>query len=575
VLQAAPQQDVEGATGTPPGTLPGDAERTGSPPPRHWWVPSWPPGPAELFGWLTWLVVAFGTVLRIRQWLPGRSFWLDELLLLRAMSEQPLWKVLRPLTLNQSAPPGWLFVEHLILDVYPGERGARLLPLLFGIGTVVLTALLARTLLGPVAALAATAVVAVSPALVQYSVELKPYSADGFWLLLVLLLAVRVVLRRGPFLRGAVTLGAVATVAVCSSHVAAIGTAGMFVALGLVTLAGRRWRELPVLAACAAPAAVLLAVEYVTLLSKNAANPVLAAYWRPSFPPPGPLRWSVGSHWLAGRIVGLVRNPLYWRPSQALLVLALAGLVVLGVRKPRALPVVLMAAGAVTAAALFRVYPLSVRLAVWMIPLVAIVVAAPLDLLLVGTERWRLPRLPAVAWYGSVAVAALLALAAAGQLVTVVRPNVRLDLHYLAEPRQQEESRPALQIIARDRRPGDLVLVEARGSVPAAEYYGPRLGLGGYELIRKLPPTPDCPRVRPGAMLRADRSVRRIWLFYSHTGPPTVVQLAANLAGFGPLTFRRAFVIAGVLRFDRSAAPPDPSARAPHYCARIEPATGG
>jgi hypothetical protein len=158
--------------------------------------------------------------------------------------------------------------------------------------------------------------------------------------------------------------------------------------------------------------------------------------------------------------------------------------------------------------------------------------------------------------------------------VTVVRPNVRLDLHYLHKPRQQEESRPALEIIARDRRPGDLVLVEARGSVPAVQYYGPRLGLGSYELLRQLPPSPDCPRLRVGARLRADPSVRRIWLFTSHTGPSTVAQLEANLAGFGPVTVQRAFVIAGVRRFDRSAAPPPP-ARPPHYCARIEPAPAG
>jgi hypothetical protein len=119
------------------------------------------------------------------------------------------------------------------------------------------------------------------------------------------------------------------------------------------------------------------------------------------------------------------------------------------------------------------------------------------------------------------------------------------------------------------------VLIEARGSVPAAEYYGPRLGLGGYELIRKLQPGPDCPRVRPGALLRTDPSVRRVWLFYSHTGPPTVDQLAANLAAFGPMTLRHAFVIAGVLRFDRSAAPPHLPGRPPHYCARIEPAPAG
>jgi hypothetical protein len=138
-----------------------------------------------------WAVVALGVGLRVRQWWYGRAFWLDELLLIRAMSEQKIGEVLTPLNLAQSAPPGWLAVEHVLIGLAPGERGARLLPLLFGVGALVLTALLARTLLGGPAALVATAIAAFSTRLIQYSSELKQYSADGFWLQLVLLLGVR------------------------------------------------------------------------------------------------------------------------------------------------------------------------------------------------------------------------------------------------------------------------------------------------------------------------------------------------------------------------------------------------
>ncbi len=514
----------------------------------------------RLAAWGTWLVVALGAGLRLRQWWSGRSFWLDELLLLRAMAEQPVGGVLRPLALDQSAPPGWLLAEHLLLDRVPGERGARLLPLLFGIGALVLAALLARTLLGPAAALVATAVVAVSTALVQYSAELKQYSADAFWLQLVLLLGVRLALRRGRFGRTAAGLAAAAAAAVWFSHVTAIAAAGVFLALGLLAAAGRRPRELVVLVGCAMPAAALLAVEYVTLLSRNAADPVLAAYWQDAFPPAGPLTVPGGWDWLSGRVVALVRDPLYWRPSWPLLALVLVGLAVLGRRRPRAMPVLLLPVAAVAAAGLLRVYPISARLALWLVPLVAIAVAAPLDLFRPPAGR------SAGRW-----VAALVALAAAAQLVAVAAPSVGTDAGYLAAPREKEESRPAFQLVARERRPGDLVLVEARRTGYAAAYYGPKVGLGDFRLVRAGGPGAGCPRVRLGGPLRSLPSVRRIWLVHAHLDAPTVQLFAGHLVAFGPVAERRDWTGAGVLRFDRAAVAPR-LPPPPRYCLRIEPA---
>ena len=79
----------------------------------------------------TGLVVLLGAALRVRQWAHGRAFWLDELLLQRAMSQQKLTQLLEPLGFAQSAPPGWLAVQHVVLGLSGSdERAARLLPLL-------------------------------------------------------------------------------------------------------------------------------------------------------------------------------------------------------------------------------------------------------------------------------------------------------------------------------------------------------------------------------------------------------------------------------------------------------------
>lgn len=514
----------------------------------------------------TRLVVAIGAALRIRQWVYGRAFWLDELLLVRAMSEQRIGQVLRPLRLDQSAPPGWLAVQHLVLDHSSGERAARVLPMVFGIGTVVLTALLARAVLGPVAALAATALVALSTQLITYSSEFKQYSSDAFWLQLVLLLGIRLALRRGHPTRGRYALGAVAAAAVWFSHATTLGVAGVFLALGLQALAGRRWRELAVLVGCAVPAGAGLAVQYVTLLSANAADPVLRVYWSAAFRPDGRLTWATGWDWFTGRTRSVTVDPLLWDYGWPLAVLAGAGLAVLLLRRPRAVPVLALPLAAIVVAGLLGSYPIANRLALWAVPLAALLVAAPLDLPLLAR---RLPAVPAARGLAggsrvvAVGVAVVLALAAAAQLVRMSAGQVRTDAGSVAEPRQYEESRTLLGQVAAQRRPGDLVLVGSAAGRYSADYYGPEVGLGPYWLLDSRPRGPGCRPAWFGTQLWQSRVYRRIWLVTSHQGPSRV--LIEQLRRFGPAAAELHQRGADAIRFDRSPIPV-PVARPPDQC---------
>jgi hypothetical protein len=509
-------------------------------------------------------VVALGVGLRVRQWWYGRAFWLDELLLIRAMSEQKIGEVLTPLNLAQSAPPGWLAVEHVLIGLAPGERGARLLPLLFGVGALVLTALLARTLLGGPAALVATAIAAFSTRLIQYSSELKQYSADGFWLQLVLLLGVRLALRRGTPARDRYVFAAVAAVAVWFSHATAIAIGGIFLVLGVQALAGRRWRELLVLVGCAVPFAAGFGIEYATLLSANAANPALTAYWASAFPPDGPLSWGIGWDWVLGRSRSVVSDPLHWAYTWPLLVLLLGGLTVLGVRRPRALPLLVVPVLALGAAGLAGAYPIANRLALWLVPLVAIAVAAPLDLVELAARLRRPARRVAVA------VAAVLALAAAGQLVSMVAPAVGTDARYLATPYKHEESRSAVRLVAEQRRPGDLVLVDWGGARFAVEYYAPKVGLGSYRILRARVPSSACAPTWFGTLLRRAPGIERVWLLWAHTDGRARQMYIDHLSPFGPPAERVSFTGAGAIRFDRAAAAPTPPAGRPRWCLQLQ-----
>ncbi|HST66939.1 MAG TPA: glycosyltransferase family 39 protein [Mycobacteriales bacterium] len=526
--------------------------------------------PARVVLGATWLVVALGAGLRIRQWSAGRSFWLDEILLLRAMGEQRFGQLLEPLNLSQSAPPGWLAIQHVVVGLSGGdERWSRLLPLLLGIGALVVTVPLARLLLGGPAALAATALVAVSPPLIRYSDEFKQYSSDAFWVPLVLLAGCRFALtdqrrrRDWAFLAGSTAL------AVWFSHAGTLVAAGVLAALGLVTVARRRWRELLPLAAAAGPFAAGLAVDWVTLLSRNTDNAVLRDYWAAAFPEPGPVTWPVALDWLAGRATSVATNPVGLRYGWPLLVLLLAGLLVLGLRRPAALPVLLLPVAVVAAAGLARSYPIANRLALWLVPMVAVVVAATVDLpaLVAGTvARPRLVRVPAVA------LAALLSLAALSTLAVLVRPQASTTLTYLRHPRTQEDIRTVLAALAPQRRPGDLILIDGRSAGWGVGFYGPRFDLGPVQAIVGAPSAPACAGEPVGEQLRESGAYPRVWLVVVHTLPPDQRLYQAQLATFGPLRTRIGAVGAQADLYVRSPAPmpaPDPP---PRHCARIVPA---
>lgn len=518
----------------------------------------------------TWLVVLLGAALRLRQWSTGRAFWLDELLLVRAMGAQRLHQVLEPLGFSQSAPPGWLLVQHVVLHLSGGdERAARMLPLLFGVGALVLAALLARTLLGGPAALVATAATAVSPQLIGYSDEFKQYSSDVFWVLLVLLLGCRLALGRGRAGPGRVALAAVAAVGAWFSHAGALVTLGVFAALGLLALAHRRPRELLALAGCAVPFGAGLAAEYVLLLRKNADNDVLQAYWTRAFPPPGPLTWSGALDWFAGRTVALAASPLDVEHSWLLLVLLLAGLLVLGLRRPPALPVLLLPVAVVVAAGLAGSYPIAGRLALFLVPMLALVLAAPLDLPALAA---RIP-LPG-ARTAATLLAGALAVAAAIGLVVLLQPQAGTTWHAVGRPQQKQESRTVLELLAGRRQPGDLVLVDGRGARHAAAFYGPRVGAGPFEVLEAAPPAAACRRVPLGRRLHEQGRHGRVWLIASHTRPVDLELYRAQLSHFGPVGETLTATGATAIRFDRSAAPV-PSADPPdRRCLRIvDPAT--
>jgi hypothetical protein len=467
-----------------------------------------------------WVVVALGIGLRVRQWLVGRSFWLDEGALWLAMHDLNFGDLTKPLARAQAAPIAWLWTEHVVMSVFgDGERAARFPSLLFGCGALVLAALLARRLLGGPAALAAIVLVTFSPLLAYYSDEFKQYGGDVFWALLLLLLGVGLAGRERPRIRQLVTLAGTATVAVWFSHAAVLVAAGVLGALGLLALADRHWRRFVLLLLASVPPLVSIAVEYAVALSKTVDNNGLQTYWGAGFPPE-PFGLSSFLRWAGDSGPRLMDRPLALTLPYVVLALVAGGLVTLALRRGRALLVLLMPLVVLLAAATVHAYPVADRLVLFAVPVVLLLLAAPVDLIRRGAGRVD-------AGVGLLAVAGVAAL---------VLPGVRDAARHAVTPAVREESRPVVQFVAERIRPGDVVLADTT-EIPT-DLYGPRFGLDPAQVRVVAAPGPGC---QPGlAQTRLKANYDRVWLFFGHEydGRPAETRdgMRAHLATIGHRT---------------------------------------
>jgi len=383
--------------------------------------------------------------------LAGRNFWTDEAwVALAALAPTPA----AALAAGQSTPPLFLLTLWALAHIFGGSEAVlRALPFLFGVGTVALFWPLARSLAPRPAALTALAAVACSPFLVYFSKELKQYSGDAFFAVLILVLAERLRSRHGQDSWAWLAMAGAGLLGLGFSH------AQIFT---LPVAAAVLWFALP---SCRTRTALVGGIWtlafacYYLLFFRHEVSGDLVAYWTQDFPDfSGPLpflAWLGQAFW---RYLGYFLGD--WGPYWGLPLLA-AGLVALGHQgSGRALaywggPLIL----ALLAAAAHR-YPFMAhyggnRLMLFSAPLLYLLTATGLAAVFATLWRRRL------GW---------LALGLTALLMVALHPLENLQEN-LRTSINREEIRPLVAALTQQRRPGDLVYVYYHAISPFKYYY--------------------------------------------------------------------------------------------------------
>jgi hypothetical protein len=443
--------------------------------------------------WL-WIISAAGIAARLQQYLFNRSLWLDEALMVLNLLHRSFAQLAKPLDYQLVAPLAWLFAEKACSLLFgPSELAFRLVAVAGGSLAMVLLALLAWRLLAPRAALVSVALFALSPPLIYYSSELKPYGSDpaacallwllGFWTLRERLTAIKVVVLS---LAGAALFW--------FSHPVLFVAGGFGVAVLAAAIGEHNWRRCLGLVPVFLTWFASFAVDYWLTLRTSSANPGLHhAYPFFGFP----IHFSTIDMAIQS-VFTLQQNP-----STLLLGVALFAAVIGGLhfwREDRAgccfLIVPLLLA---LAASNRHLYPLPGRFYLFYTPALFLLVGAGAEEICLAARSRSLP----------VAVAVMVLL-----FFQPVLSTAEIVQHHIPS----EELRPVLQYVQRHQRPGDTWYIYYYARY-AYEYYAEAYGLTGGNVVLgsgfRVPP----PRSKDWDVYQKDFSKlqgRRVWVIFSH-----------------------------------------------------------
>lgn len=441
--------------------------------------------------------------------------WLDELTIAINVSERSLAElVLRPLDLNQVAPPGFLALEKLGgLLLGHDEAGLRLFPWLASLASLFLFWRIAMRCTNGVTLAAGLLAFAASPALVWYAGNAKQYSGDVAVTLLLLLLALQVDEDRWSA-REAALWGLVGGAAILASQPAVLVGAG----LGVVLVARRLRSQRPLAPVLALGGGWAIGAAAVTVASllvvSTEVRDSMSVTWVNSFMP-APWEGPLQLVWLPVRLM-LMLGHLLIRvvPKSFMETLfvatfgALAAVGAHGLAQRRPGPAVLLSVPVVVGvlAAVIQLMPLYSRVAMYLTP--SLLLAA-----MAGADEIR-TRFSGGARTAATVLTLVSFALPAGAVVAIAPP-----------PYRAEEARPVLEDLRSRLRPGDAIYVYYAAEL-AMRFYGPDV-----EWIRGTAHQGDSRAYF--RELDALRGRSRVWFFHTHGFPCEPEAIRSYLEAIG------------------------------------------
>lgn len=487
----------------------------------------------------TMAVVAIG--IDVYQWSVALPLWVDEEMIALNVRDRSMAELTGPLWLGQSAPFGWLILERIAMVMLgTGELAMRAVPLLFGIATVGAAAWIGKRWMGRIAAVVFVLLCWIGPALAHYRFEVKHYTADALFGLLLPALAAWAIEADRPADRARrIWLW---WIAAAIGHWFANGAllvtpaCAIFLCVAVWRRDGRRavaWLSIGGLIWLAS-----FGLHYLISVRYTYNSTYLRSTWITELLPPS--LGLIGSvRWFFDRLEPLAFNPVGTALSTSLWMSAICGLAFC-VKRPLGF---VLAGVPLSAFAFAAVVPLHQRFSLWMVPALYAGVALLIDRA-VGLGSHALARRK----WPLVAVAILVLLVQLHLCADILRRGrADLDARRHSTDKHQLDDRAAVRWLMSQWKPGD-ALIAMHLALPAVWWYGMSPisdEAGAGSVLRDGSPiyevgfSPECPSRQ---LEDALKNHRRVLLYLGFEVDPRFEDvLLRNLGQLGGMSAHREF----------------------------------
>jgi hypothetical protein len=402
----------------------------------------------------------------ISQWLRAPPFWADEEMIAINLRDRRFAELTGALWLGQSAPLAWLLLQRIVLVVLGAtDVVLRLVPLLFGIATVGAASWVGERWLHRTSAALLVLLCGLGYWLSYFRFEMKHYSADAFWALLLPALGAWALERipGGADERRWTHWWIAAAAGQFFANGALLATPMCALVMMLVIAADYGWRPARRFALTGLIWLGATAINYQLALQFTSNSKYLRTYWAPALPSEAaPFLDKLA--WVAGRLDTLAVNPGGTALAVAFWMCAACGFLFTRQRTLGMLFATVPLSAFILA--VLRMVPLSDRLSLWIVPALYAGVALLFEALRERAVRaWRTK-----AWRTLTlcAVAGAVPLWVSGDILNGGKPA--LEFSPLTSNHGLDD-RSAVNWIMQRRQPGDALLTTHLGW-PAIWWYG-------------------------------------------------------------------------------------------------------
>ncbi|XWK88645.1 MAG: glycosyltransferase family 39 protein [Phormidium sp.] len=442
-------------------TLPDNYADTNKVQPKTW----------KVINQLAFLAIAYGIIIRLAQYISNRSLWGDEAYIALNIVNRSYLELLQPLDYDQAAPPGFLWVEKLAVQLFGNnEYALRLFPLIAGIVSLFALYQLGKWTVSAIALPIALILFACLKYPLYYATEVKQYSSD---LLVGLLLCLLLIPLRDRILKKSKVflLGFLGILAMWFSHTAIFPLGGVELA-SLITCSPQKRKAIVI---NRLPTYLIwligFALYYFFIISKSLKNESLQSSWSPEYPTS-----IFDILWLLDSFGRFFHKPLgFAGVADGIAIFAFViGCITLYRNNRIKLLILISPIMATLTATYLHKYPFRTRLILFLTPYFILIIAEGAAFLLSRLNLAKFNQQQRSKYVGifGIVISCFLVL-----------PPVFQAGGFLFQPESKYELRPVIAYIKENKQPNDVLFGDGGGTSAQLEYYAQKYGFSKSQYV--------------------------------------------------------------------------------------------